>query len=176
MVSRTIAPIFFEPGTPPSVLPVPTCQTNLSWFAFPQPTIIWTDEVPVPSSKRYTPQISGCTSSRVPSAGHLTQVRLSSPYIRSASKPPKVAFTSPDPVHAGPSRSRSGTPGFKPSDLSEPSTQSSSEAPSNLSEDGLIPKPPGNVAHPGRGGYNLQRALSWPESDYIKLQVYLFVQ
>lgn len=41
-------------------------------------------------------------------------------------------------------------------------------------EDGLIPKPKGEAGRPGRGGYNLQEALSWPDIDYKRLKVILW--
>lgn len=40
--------------------------------------------------------------------------------------------------------------------------------------EGLIPKPHGEAGRPGRGGYNLQEALGWPNVDYSKLKVIFF--
>ncbi|KAJ3831653.1 hypothetical protein F5878DRAFT_549272 [Lentinula raphanica] len=38
-------------------------------------------------------------------------------------------------------------------------------------EDDLIPKPPGEVGRPNRGGYNLCDALGWPKDEYKVVQV-----
>jgi hypothetical protein len=41
-------------------------------------------------------------------------------------------------------------------------------------DDELILKPEGEVGRPGRGGYNLQDVLSWPDMDYKRLKVILW--
>lgn len=37
-----------------------------------------------------------------------------------------------------------------------------------------IPKPPGEVARPKRGGYNLEQAIQLPPSDYESIRVSIF--
>ncbi|KJA19786.1 hypothetical protein HYPSUDRAFT_56489 [Hypholoma sublateritium FD-334 SS-4] len=39
--------------------------------------------------------------------------------------------------------------------------------------DGLIPKPPGEVGRPSRGGYTLKKALDWPEKDYLRIKKFI---
>ena len=39
------------------------------------------------------------------------------------------------------------------------------------SDDGLIPKPPGEAGRPKRGGYNLELELGWDSRRYHKLRV-----
>ena len=41
----------------------------------------------------------------------------------------------------------------------------------DVSEEGKIPKPEGEPGRPGRGGYNLERAVNWPAKDYKRLKV-----
>jgi hypothetical protein len=53
------------------------------------------------------------------------------------------------------------------SDISE-----SSESKSTIStEEQQIPKPPGEVGRPGRGGYNLDDTLNWDSESLRKLKV-----
>ncbi|KAJ3870834.1 hypothetical protein F5051DRAFT_434326 [Lentinula edodes] len=40
-------------------------------------------------------------------------------------------------------------------------------------DDFLIPKPPGEVGRPGRGGYSLFEVLSWPRKKYDKVKKYI---
>ena len=42
-------------------------------------------------------------------------------------------------------------------------------------DDGLIPKPPGEVGRPSRGGYTLKKELGWPEKDYIRGKVWILL-
>ena len=58
------------------------------------------------------------------------------------------------------------------SDMSE--REINEEGRSLASEDidtGGVPKPPGEVAHPGRGGYTLKTALAWDEQIYKRFLV-----
>ena len=73
-------------------------------------------------------------------------------------KPPAVRF-------------RSQTP-FDDDSPSESSLSSLSDSEESISSDsGKIRKPVGEVGRPGRGGYNLQVALSWSSKEYKKLKV-----
>lgn len=40
-------------------------------------------------------------------------------------------------------------------------------------DDDLIPKPAGEVGHPGRGGYNLAKVLKWSKMQYQAVMVCL---
>ncbi|KAH7871266.1 uncharacterized protein C8R40DRAFT_1072574 [Lentinula edodes] len=40
-------------------------------------------------------------------------------------------------------------------------------------DDFLIPKPPGEVGRPGRGGYSLFEVLGWPKKKYDKVKKYI---
>ena len=40
-------------------------------------------------------------------------------------------------------------------------------------DNGTIPKPPGEVGRPGRGGYNLKQALAWPDKEFKRFRVHL---
>ncbi|KAJ3759353.1 hypothetical protein EV360DRAFT_69584 [Lentinula raphanica] len=44
---------------------------------------------------------------------------------------------------------------------------------SDSEDDDKIPKPVGEAGRPGRGGYSLQAALSWPEERYGKVKRYI---
>ena len=57
------------------------------------------------------------------------------------------------------------------SDSSESESSGSSESESSDSTDGTIPKPPGEVGRPGRGGYTLDDALDWNPKAFKKLKV-----
>ncbi|KAJ3898211.1 hypothetical protein F5879DRAFT_995029 [Lentinula edodes] len=37
----------------------------------------------------------------------------------------------------------------------------------------MIPKPPGEVRRPGRGGYNLRKITNWPKQDYDDVKDYI---
>ncbi|KAJ3853046.1 hypothetical protein EV368DRAFT_81960 [Lentinula lateritia] len=37
----------------------------------------------------------------------------------------------------------------------------------------MIPKPPGEVRRPGRGGYNLRKIMNWPKQDYDDVKDYI---
>ncbi|KAJ3873850.1 hypothetical protein F5051DRAFT_431848 [Lentinula edodes] len=43
----------------------------------------------------------------------------------------------------------------------------------NSDDDFLIPKPPGEVGRPGRGGYSLFEVLSWPRKKYDKVKKFM---
>ncbi|KJA13351.1 hypothetical protein HYPSUDRAFT_209620 [Hypholoma sublateritium FD-334 SS-4] len=40
-------------------------------------------------------------------------------------------------------------------------------------DDGLIPKPPGEVGRPSRGGYTLKTVLGWPNKDYLRIKRFI---
>lgn len=42
-------------------------------------------------------------------------------------------------------------------------------------DDGLVPKPPGEVGRPSRGGYNLRDALGWDKDEYKLVMVHDFL-
>lgn len=71
-----------------------------------------------------------------------------------------VRFTA-DPLEDGRASSPSDSGSFESSD---------SEL-TDLSDDGLIPKPDGEAGRPGRGGYNLETALNWNPKSFRKLKV-----
>jgi hypothetical protein len=56
----------------------------------------------------------------------------------------------------------------------EMESDSSAEGdPSEISNDGCIPKPPGEARRPRWGGYTLRIVLDWTVKDYKKLKVSL---
>ncbi|KAE9387024.1 hypothetical protein BT96DRAFT_1005527 [Gymnopus androsaceus JB14] len=57
-------------------------------------------------------------------------------------------------------------PAHKEVRFSEPKPQQSRGAPVIDDDDDLIPKPAGEVGHPGRGGYNLANVLKWSNTQY----------
>lgn len=81
----------------------------------------------------------------------------------------------------GPSSSSQSVPAKNPVATTKRklSPESSSGSVSDMSQysgyesdaDGLIPKPPGEVGRPGRGGYNLKDILDWKENDYRRCKV-----
>ena len=154
MASRPV-PAFFEPGAPPPALPLPTCQTNLAYFHLPQATSIWRQELQ-PRTLRTGP---------VNRNRALNRARSSSPYTK-----PTSGVNQPQAKVTFAEETRFQSPASELTELSDASTRSSSEAPSDVN-DGMIPKPPGEVSRPKRGGYNLQKALGWPDPKFGKLQV-----
>lgn len=58
-----------------------------------------------------------------------------------------------------------------PSDSDNSDELSHSITSDSDSDDGLIPKPPGEAGRPKRGGYNLELELSWDPRRYRKLKV-----
>jgi hypothetical protein len=56
------------------------------------------------------------------------------------------------------------------SDLSSLTSDSDDE---DDEDEDLIPKPEGEAGRPGRGGYNLEKALGWPRDEYRRLKVRL---
>jgi hypothetical protein len=155
--------LFFEPGAPPPVLPLPTCQTNLSYIDLhlAKSTNIWCQELhrPSPSGKRRP--ISGTQVNRARSSSPYPQPRLSSSSIMKRLPTPRL---DPD------DRARSRSP---MSDITESSEVSSTSSTNDTSSEAheLIPKPPGEVGRPKRGGYNLQKALCWSNTRFDKLRV-----
>lgn len=105
------------------------------------------------------------SSGPIRSGSHIRAAARAAPY----SVPKKVAF---EPVPAddeesdltpAPDSSDSGE-----SEVSEQTIQvpSGPVDPRTLDDDVIIPKPPGEVTRPGRGGYSLDRALGWPDALY----------
>jgi hypothetical protein len=158
MASRQVS-VFFEPGAPPPVLSLPTCQTNFSYVDIPQPTSIWRQELRRPNlACRRAPSVMWAPD----------RARSSSPYSRSSSRPAIISLvqdTSESDCRSG--RGRSGSP------LTEESsdTDSSRGGTPFIVEHEVIPKPPGEVARPKRGGYNLEKAVKWPKSKFERLRV-----
>jgi hypothetical protein len=161
MSSRPV-PIFFEPGAPPPVLPLPTCQTSFLYVDISDTATIWRQEVCRPS--RRNRQAVSATQS-------VNRARISSPYPRSPVTIPGVDVATHGP-HISKLVNRHPSPISDLTDSEASSTCSTSEAsegPSDLGEP--IPKPPGDVARPKRGGYNLAKALGWPNEKLEKLRV-----
>jgi hypothetical protein len=158
MSSRPV-PIFFEPGAPPPVLPLPTCQTSFLHANITDTATIWRQEVCRPS-RRGREAVSAMQS--------VNRARMSSPYPRSTVTIPGVNVA----AHTSKLVNRHPSPMSDLTDSEASSTCSTSEAsegPSDLGEP--IPKPPGDVARPKRGGYNLAKALGWPNEKLEKLRV-----
>lgn len=158
MTSRPV-PTFFEPGAPPPIIPLPTCQTNLLLYADTLGTTIWREEVCRPSRK--AKQTASTTRS-------VNRARDSSPYPRSIVTIPGDG-TSVHEAHTSRLVNRHPSPISDLTDSEASSTGSTGEGPSEVDE--LIPKPPGDVARPNRGGYNLAKALGWPNEKFEKLRV-----
>lgn len=145
MTPQAIAP-FFEPGAPPLIQPLLTSQTDLSYLPYPSPTIIAHEE--------------------------LNPTKVQSQSIpRSASRARSQPYTKPPTK-----RAQSSLPDDAVSELSELSDLTRSDTPSRSVSptrfgDQLIPKPTGEPGRPGRGGYNLKKALGWKADAFAKLQV-----
>lgn len=82
---------------------------------------------------------------------------------------------SPLQIRYGPERSlpSRGTPLQTPFDITTgptsppPPIEDSALYPQRV----LIPKPPGEVARPARGGYSLAKTLNWPGDTYTRFKV-----
>ncbi|KAF9072146.1 hypothetical protein BDP27DRAFT_1418288 [Rhodocollybia butyracea] len=72
------------------------------------------------------------------------------------------------PVPSGPSRDRQRSSTPVPSEAPREQTD---ESDSNI--DNKVPKPPGEVGRPGRGGYNLRVQLQWTDEKYDKIKAFI---
>jgi hypothetical protein len=153
--------VFYEPGAPPPVLPLPTCQTNLAYVdPLAKSTNIWCQELRRPSllGKRRA-SVSGTRVNRARSSSPYPHPRLSS-----------IMKRLPTPRLDPDDRARSRSPISDITESSEVlSTSSTNDTSSEVHE--LIPKPPGEVGRPKRGGYNIQKALCWSNTRFDKLRV-----
>ena len=79
-------------------------------------------------------------------------------------------------VTVKPSRNRSVTPGHSSTNGSDSESESDTDSVLSIvtdSDNGKIPKPEGEPGRPGRGGYNLERAINWSNKDYKRLKVFI---
>jgi len=138
-------PLFYEPGAPPPPLPLLTCQTDVYFDAIQPSTLISQEELP--------PFVA---------SGQAASSRRHRSLPPPTTKPPTVRFRSRTPFDDD-SASQKSDPSL--------SSLSDSEESSSSDSDGKIRKPAGEASRPGRGGYNLQVALSWSSKEYKKLKV-----
>jgi hypothetical protein len=137
-------PLFYEPGAPPPPLPLLTCQAEVYFDTIQPSTLISQEELPP-----FVAPDHAASSRRHRS-------------LPPPTKPPVVRFRSQIPFDDD-----------SASQISESSLSSLSDSEESASSDsdGKIRKPVGEVGRPGRGGYNLQVALSWSSKEYKKLKV-----
>lgn len=179
---------FFEPGALLPILPLLTSQTDLSFLPISSPTIIFCEEIRIPSRllKRHSSKADRS----------IIRARSTSPYTKpsivvakhSSGKSAQVAFALPASNlgrHAlsVPSDSTASETEKTPSPRSRVSPIATSleddddhEDEEEDEEELTIPKPVGEVGRPFSGGYNLQRALGWSHKTFSKLQVSFFTQ
>lgn len=145
-ISLQKIPPYFEPSSPPPILPIIIAQTEIG---ISEPCkVLAQEEIGVGPS-------STCLASR------LTQIRdHRSP--RLASSVAKVAAI----INARESEPRDGNLSESESELTELESEDSPPLP-------LIPKPQGEAGRPGRGGYNLQQVLGWHKMEYERVKVHM---
>jgi hypothetical protein len=161
MTSRPIDP-FFEAGTPPPVLPLLTCQTDLSHFKIhnPSATIIALEEL--------LPSATGKSKHRM-SNRPTSHARSPSPYTKPSTKAKRVKVALPPSTTPSDDDTQSEHSPMILSELTSVPSESSIE----LNDDSeLIPKPAGEPGRPHSGGYNLELALGWKPVTFQKLQVF----
>lgn len=147
MAYSTPVNAFYEAGPQDPMLPTLTLQTEFIATTTPSSSTL-TQEVPCRSK---TPTIQN-SSSR--SKTHIAQ---------------RVTPQSPVPQQTV------RTVHFQPSDDSDSDDSDQFNSGALLSdsdeEDGLIPKPAGEVERPNRGGYTLQLALDWDDKLFNSMKV-----
>lgn len=114
-----------------------------------------------PISRSQTPMIRSqtpMTHSQTPVAitGHAVEKRVRFKHKRAKSRASKSPTPEDSIVSDGDS-----------SDTDSSSVLSTS---TDTDDDDKIPKPDGEPGRPGRGGYNLERAINWPAKEYKKLK------
>ncbi|TDL19962.1 hypothetical protein BD410DRAFT_841729 [Rickenella mellea] len=154
-------PVFYEPGLPPPTLPLLLCQTTVS-IVYPLPTITASQDIPVLSEK--------ANGKRVERAA-----RRASPYPTPPVRTRTVSFIS-SPTDGAESDTSDLTHLFDELDSrasTEPPHASTSTAAERTTD--AICKPGGEVGRPGRGGYNLKKAMiGWRERELKALKDYVY--
>ncbi|KAJ3806576.1 hypothetical protein F5876DRAFT_80554 [Lentinula aff. lateritia] len=128
-----------------------------------------------PSFREPSPQL-GAPATRAPSP------RAPSPQALSSREPsPRAPFSlaspprAPSPYASSSQASRASSPPATSHQHSLPPPASVTYPRANniivLSQ--TIPKPPGEVGRPGRGGYNLKKILGWPKEDYDNVKEFV---
>ena len=160
MAPKPISP-FFEPNAPPPPLPLLTCQTDFS-YARCSPTVTVAEETVDMKTTLLKRSIRKCNSS---------VARSPSPYVKPTNETKRqLAFA--NPATSSNDNARSELSDTSLSDLPD-SADTRSQSSSMNTDDELIPKPDGEAGRPGRGGYNLEKALNWSPKAFRKLQVFM---
>ncbi|KAI6013118.1 hypothetical protein BKA83DRAFT_4130581 [Pisolithus microcarpus] len=110
--------------------------------------------------------------------GPLSHSRQSTPapVFRFPSRPPKLErHSTPPNAKRVTFQQATSAASEETHDTTEDSSASEDESDdesslSTLSEDSKIPKPQGEPGRPGRGGYNLETALGWNDTTYLKFK------
>ncbi|KAF8957895.1 hypothetical protein BDZ97DRAFT_1924154 [Flammula alnicola] len=154
MFSFQEVPPFFEPGAPPPTLPILIAQTEVGKMQ--SPTKLLAEEEIGTGSVRRQP-----SSVRFAPYPNPAKQKTPSPPTAPSKKPP-------------PARSKQLATARSTSDsTSQKSSSSDSDSDSDDDGDVLIAKPEGEAGRPGRGGYNLEEALSWNAKEYRRLKKYV---
>ncbi|TDL13401.1 hypothetical protein BD410DRAFT_846991 [Rickenella mellea] len=199
-MSRPV-PAFFEPGTPPPSLPLLTCQAGLSYVPPSAPTVIATEELTIPSARSKEKRSVGPirTTNRVNSpAPYVRPGSGSRPGTRArpvANANHNVTFADPlahslaeydsdsSELSEPPSRFASEAPSEAParaaSELTPTIPRASSEAPAigePATQPSIVSQPQGEVARPGRGGFNFKDAMTaagWESERILTFQTFV---
>lgn len=160
MPVKSIAP-FFDSGVPPLPMPILTSETDVFITASPSSSLL-THENLYPSAFATPPKLNR------------KQHRVAAPARLTPSTPAKVRSVIPvAPDHSAASResisSRSGSDCGE-DEVEEMENDCESVIDSD-DDDDKIAKPDGEPGRPGRGGYNLQKALEWDTRTFSKLKV-----
>lgn len=132
------------------------------------PALLVQNEIPLQQpSKLLARQEIGLKSIPGPDRHQRTRIRYHGPSSSSRVEPsePRRGPSSEPVDTAEPDR-----------DISDGLSSRSSSLPADWNfdtdseNDGLIPKPPGEVGRPSRGGYTLKKVLDWPEKDYLRIK------
>lgn len=156
-----------------------------------QPALLAQNEITLQQPSRLLArQEIGLKSIPGPDRHQRTRVRFHGPSLRSRVEPSKPRRgASGEPVDAAESDHDAGMSNGEGQDGEEQdiedqdplSSRSSSLPPdwnfdTDSEDDGLIPKPPGEVGRPSRGGYTLKTALGWSEKDYLRVKVCILLR
>jgi hypothetical protein len=146
---------FYEPGAPPPPLPLLTAQTDLFYNPL-RPTALVNTEI-LPKGGLAPATHPARVTHAVPANQIMQQRHVKIPSNTRGPSPLSDITSSEHSLDSDASESSD-------SELSE------SDCSTDL-DDTTIPKPPGEVGRPGRGGYTLELALDWNLKALKKLKV-----
>ena len=156
MAYTTPVDAVYEAGPQIPMLPTLTLQTE--FISTTNPSSILTQGVPLRSKTPILQEVQPQPRSQTPIV-HEVRHRSQTPIAQ------EIIHTPPTSHHTVRFRSELTDDSDSLSDRLGASVASDSD------EDGLIPKPHGEVERPSRGGYTLELALNWDQKYFRQVQV-----